>query len=46
MEPCTRVITPTIAYGKGFGEFDVQGRFGVDLPVVCIFITHSIAAFE
>jgi hypothetical protein len=33
-------------YGKGFGDFDVQGRFGVGLPVVCIFITRSIAAFE
>ncbi len=27
------VITPTIAYGKGFGHFDVQGTFGVGLPV-------------
>lgn len=27
------VITPTIAYGKGFGNFDVQGTFGVGLPV-------------
>lgn len=26
------VITPTIAYGKGFGNFDVQGTFGVSLP--------------
>jgi hypothetical protein len=26
------VITPTIAYGKGFGDFDVQGTFGVGLP--------------
>ena len=26
------VITPTIAYGKGFGNFDVQGTFGVGLP--------------
>jgi hypothetical protein len=26
------VITPTIAYGKGFGQFDVQGTFGVALP--------------
>jgi hypothetical protein len=26
------VITPTIAYGKGFGHFDVQGTFGVGLP--------------
>ena len=46
MEPCTRVITPTIGYGKGFGDFDVQGRFGVGLPVVCIFITCSITAFQ
>jgi hypothetical protein len=27
------VITPTIAYGKGFGHFDAQGTFGVGLPV-------------
>jgi hypothetical protein len=27
------IITPTIAYGKGFGNFDVQGTFGVALPV-------------
>jgi hypothetical protein len=27
------VITPTIAYGKGFGNFDVQGTFGIALPV-------------
>jgi hypothetical protein len=27
------VITPTIAYGKGLGNFDVQGTFGVALPV-------------
>ena len=27
------VITPTIAYGKGFGNFDAQGTFGVALPV-------------
>jgi hypothetical protein len=27
------VITPTIAYAKGFGNFDVQGTFGVGLPV-------------
>jgi hypothetical protein len=26
------VITPTIAYGKGLGNFDVQGTFGVGLP--------------
>jgi len=26
------VITPTIAYGKGFENFDVQGTFGVGLP--------------
>lgn len=26
------VITPTIAYGKGFGHFDVQGTFGIALP--------------
>jgi hypothetical protein len=28
------VITPTIAYGKGFGNFDLQGTFGVGLPTV------------
>jgi hypothetical protein len=27
------VITPTIAYGKGFRRFDVQGTFGAGLPV-------------
>jgi hypothetical protein len=27
------VITPTVAYGKGFGHFDEQGTFGVGLPV-------------
>jgi hypothetical protein len=27
------IITPAIAYGKGFGNFDVQGTFGVGLPV-------------
>ncbi len=27
------VITPTIAYGKGFGNFDLQGTFGVALPI-------------
>jgi hypothetical protein len=26
------VITPTIAYGKGFGNFDIQGTLGVSLP--------------
>lgn len=26
------IITPTIAYGKGFGRFDAQGIFGVGLP--------------
>ncbi len=26
------IITPTISYGKGFGQFDVQGTFGVTLP--------------
>ena len=25
-------IDPTIAYGKGFGKFDVQGTFGATLP--------------
>ena len=26
------LITPTLAYGKGFGNFDLQGTFGVELP--------------
>jgi hypothetical protein len=26
------VITPTISYGKGFGNFDLQGTAGVGLP--------------
>lgn len=26
------IVTPTLAYGKGFGNFDVQGTFGVSLP--------------
>ena len=26
------VITPTIAYGKGFGAFDEQGTLGISLP--------------
>lgn len=26
------VITPTIAYGKGFGKFDAQGTIGASLP--------------
>jgi hypothetical protein len=26
------VITPTLAYGKGFGDFDIQGTIGVSLP--------------
>ena len=27
------VLTPTLAYGKGFGHVDAQGTFGVALPV-------------
>ena len=27
------VITPTIAYGKGFGHFAAQGTFGIGFPV-------------
>jgi hypothetical protein len=27
------VITPTIAYGKGFGHLDAQGTFGIGFPV-------------
>ena len=26
------VITPTLAYGKGFGNLDLQGTFGVAMP--------------
>lgn len=26
------MLTPTIAYGKGYGFFDVQGTFGVSFP--------------
>lgn len=26
------VITPTIAYGKGLGNFDLQGTFGIAMP--------------
>lgn len=26
------IVTPTIAYGKGFGSFDEQGTFSVGLP--------------
>jgi hypothetical protein len=26
------VVTPTIAYGKGFGNFDLQGTWGVSFP--------------
>lgn len=26
------IVTPTIAYGKGFGNFDAQGTFAVGLP--------------
>jgi hypothetical protein len=26
------VITPTIAYGKGFRDFDLQGTFGIAIP--------------
>jgi Putative MetA-pathway of phenol degradation len=26
------IITPTIAYGKGFGDFDLQGTLGMSLP--------------
>src|SRR5262249_51161920 len=27
------VITPTIAYGKGYRDFDLQGTFGIGMPV-------------
>ena len=26
------IVTPTIAYGKGYRNFDVQGTFGISLP--------------
>jgi hypothetical protein len=26
------IITPTVAYGKGFGQFDIQSTFGAALP--------------
>jgi hypothetical protein len=26
------ILTPTIAYGKGFGNFDVQGTLGISMP--------------
>jgi len=26
-------LTPTLAYGKGWGNFDIQGTFGVTFPV-------------
>ncbi len=34
------VITLTIAYGKGFSDFDLQGTWGVTLP------TGNIATIE
>jgi hypothetical protein len=27
------ILTPTIAYGKGFGVVDIQGTFGAGLPI-------------
>jgi hypothetical protein len=27
------ILTPTIAYGKGFGHFDAQGTLGIGLPI-------------
>ena len=27
------IVTPTIAYGKGFGHFDEQGTFGIGFPI-------------
>lgn len=26
------IIPPTIAYGKGYGNFDLQGTLGISLP--------------
>ena len=26
-------LTPTVAYGKGWGDFDIQGTFGITFPV-------------
>lgn len=37
------VITPTIAYGKGFRDFDFQGTFGYSLPTGNVaFIGHTM----
>jgi len=33
------VITPTIAYGKGFRNFDLQGTFGIGMPTAD---THAL----
>jgi hypothetical protein len=40
------IITPTIAYGKGFGSFDVQGTFGVGLPVADTSLTGRTYAWN
>lgn len=40
------VITPTIAYGKGFGNFDLQGTFGVGLPTADTSLTGRTYAWN
>jgi hypothetical protein len=32
------IITPTLAYGKGFGDFDLQGTFGTTIPTSETFV--------
>ncbi len=32
------IITPTLAYGKGYGDFDVQGTFGTTIPTADTFV--------
>lgn len=40
------VITPTIAYGKGFHHFDAQGTLGIGLPVADTNITGRTFAWN
>ncbi|MGA8428262.1 MAG: hypothetical protein WB729_00460 [Candidatus Sulfotelmatobacter sp.] len=40
------VITPTIAYGKGFGDFDAQGTFGIGLPVTDTYLVGRTYAWN
>ncbi len=39
-------LTPTIAYGKGFGAFDAQGTFGIGLPVADTSLTGRTYAWN